>query len=108
MADAKRTVVFKMRLTEKEYDKLKAQSERTGRTMSDIMRAGWKRLKVVELPPADLSETVVLLRRIGGELSRLASAANDGEIRVPEIKSALAGIATLDRGLTALMAGGDA
>ena len=108
MADAKKTVVFKMRLTEKEYDKLKAQSERTGRTMSDIMRAAWKRLKVVELPPADLSETVVLLRRIGGELSRLAFAANEGEIRVPEINSALGEIAALDRGLTALMAGGGA
>ena len=108
MADAKKTVVFKMRLTEDEYVKLKAQSERTGRTMSDIMRAAWKRLKIVEPPSADLSETVILLRRIGGELSRIASAANDGEIRVPEIKSALAGIAALDRGLTALMAEGDA
>ena len=108
MGDAKKTVVFKMRLTEEEYGKLKAQSERTGRTMSDIMRAAWKRLKIVEPPSADLSETVILLRRIGGELSRLAAAANGGEVRVPEIKSALAGIAVLDRGLTALMAGGDA
>ena len=47
-----------MRLTADEYEKLKAQSERTGLTMSSIMRSAWKRLKIVELPPADFTEFV--------------------------------------------------
>ena len=70
-----------MRLTEDEYALLKQQSERTGRPMSDVVRSAWKKLKIVELPPADFAETVVQLRRIGNNLNQLTRAANMGEIR---------------------------
>ena len=53
MADANRTKALLVRLTNKEHDALKDQSARTGRCMSDILRAAWKKLKIVELPPAE-------------------------------------------------------
>ena len=68
MADAKKTENVHLRLTPDEFALLKEQSERTGRSMSDVIRAAWKKMKIVELPPADFTETVVQLRRIGSDL----------------------------------------
>ena len=101
-----RGVVIKVRLTAEEKDLLKEQSERTGRSMSDIIRAGWKRLKIVELPPADFSETVVQLRRIGSDLGQLTRAANASEDNIPEIRETLSEISALDKKLTKILSGG--
>ena len=106
MADAKKTENVHLRLTPDEFALLKEQSERTGRSMSDIIRAAWKKIKIVELPPADFSETVVQLRRIGSDLGQLTRAANAGEINIPEIKSVLSEIAAVDKKLTKILSGG--
>ena len=106
MADAKKTKALLLRLTPDEFALLKEQSERTGRSMSDLIRAAWKKMKIVELPPADFSETVVLLRRIGSDLRQLTRAANAGEINIPEIKSVLSEIASIDKRLTKILSGG--
>ncbi|MBQ6182643.1 MAG: ribbon-helix-helix protein, CopG family [Clostridia bacterium] len=106
MADAKKTENVHLRLTPDEFALLKEQSERTGRSMSDLIRAAWKRMKIVELPPADFSETVVQLRRIGSDLGQLNRAANAGEINIPEIKSVLSEIASIDKRLTKILSGG--
>ena len=106
MADAKKTENVHLRLTPDEFALLKEQSERTGRSMSDIIRAAWKKIKIVELPPADFSETVVQLRRIGSDLGQLNRAANAGEINIPEIKSVLSEIAAVDKRLTKILSGG--
>ena len=106
MADAKKTKTLLLRLTTDEFALLNEQSERTGRSKSDVLRAAWKRLKIVELPPADLAETVVQLRRIGNDLKELTRAANDGEINIPEIKSVLSEIASIDKRLTKILSGG--
>ena len=106
MADAKKTKALLLRLTPEENALLNEQSERTGRSKSDVLRAAWKRLKIVELPPADLAETVVQLRRIGNDLKELTRAANDGEINIPEIKSVLSEIAAVDKKLTKILSGG--
>ena len=71
MADANRTKALLLRLTEEEATQLKEQSDRTGRSMSDIIRSAWKKLKIIELSPADFAETVVQLRRIGNNLNNL-------------------------------------
>ena len=106
MAESKRDVFFKVRLSAEENALLEEQSARTGRSKSDVLRAAWKRLKIVELPPADFAETVVLLRRIGNDLNRLTRAANEGNVKIPEIKEALKEIATLDRRLSKILSGG--
>ena len=107
MSDVKKAVTFKMRLTADEYEKLKAQSERTGLTMSSVMRSAWKRLKIVELPPADFTETVTQLRRIGSNLNQLTRAANMGEVHIPQIQEVLNEISAIDRRLTKILAGGE-
>ena len=106
MADAKKTKALLLRLTPDEFALLKEQSERTGRSMSDVIRAAWKKMKIVELPPADFSETVVQLRRIGNDLGQLTRAANAGEINIPEIRETLSEISALDRKLTKILSGG--
>lgn len=106
MADAKKTKALLLRLTPEENALLNEQSERTGISKSDVLRAAWKRLKIVELPPADLAETVVQLRRIGSDLGQLTRAANAGEINIPEIRKTLSEISALDRKLTKILSGG--
>ena len=106
MADAKKTENVHLRLTPDEFALLKEQSERTGRSMSDVIRAAWKRMRIVELPPADFTETVVQLRRIGNNLNQLTRAANAGEVDIPEIKSVLSEIAAIDKRLTKILSGG--
>ena len=106
MADAKKTKALLLRLTPDEFALLKEQSERTGRSMSDLIRAAWKKMKIVELPPADFQETVVQLRRIGSDLNQLNRAANAGETNIPEIKSVLSEIAAIDKRLTKILSGG--
>ena len=106
MAESKRNVFFKVRLSAEENALLEEQSARTGRSKSDVLRAAWKRLKVIELPPADFSETVVQLRRIGNDLGQLNRAANAGEINIPEIRKTLSEISALDRKLTKILSGG--
>ena len=106
MADAKKTENVHLRLTPDEFALLKEQSERTGRSMSDVIRAAWKKMKIVELPPADFTETVVQLRRIGNDLGQLTRAANAGKVNIPEIKSVLSEIAAVDKRLTKILSGG--
>ncbi len=106
MADAKKTENVHLRLTPDELALLKEQSERTGRSMSDVVRSAWKKMKIVELPPADFTETVVQLRRIGSDLGQLNRAASAGEINIPEIKSVLSEIAAVDKKLTKIISGG--
>ena len=106
MADAKKTKAMLLRLTPDEFALLKEQSGRTGRSMSDVIRAAWKKMKIVELPPADLTETVVQLRRIGSDLGQLNRTANAGEINIPKIRKTLSEISALDRKLTKILSGG--
>ena len=106
MADAKKTKALLLRLTPDEFALLKEQSERTGRNMSDVIRAAWKKMKIVELPPADFKETVVQLRRIGSDLGQLNRTANAGEVNIPEIRKTLSEISALDRKLTKILSGG--
>ena len=106
MAESKRNVFFKVRLSAEENALLEEQSARTGRSKSDVLRAAWKKLKIVELPPADFSETVVQLRRIGSDLGQLNRAANASEVNIPEIKSVLGEIAAVDKRLTKILSGG--
>lgn len=106
MADANRTKALLVRLTNKEHDALKEQSARTGRTQSDIIRSAWKKLKIIELPPADFAETVVQLRRIGNNLNQVARAVNMGEVHIPEIKNVLSEIVAIDRKLSKILSGG--
>ncbi len=98
--------MLRVRLTDEEHDVLKEQSERTGRSMSDVIRAAWKKMKIVELPPADFQETVVQLRRIGSDLGQLNLTANAGEVNIPEIRSVLSEIAAVDKKLTKILSGG--
>ena len=106
MTDANRTKALLLRLTEEEAAQLKEQSARTGRTQSDIIRSAWKKLKIIELPPADFAETVVQLRRIGNNLNQLTRAANAGEVNIPEIKSVLSEIVAIDKKLNRILSGG--
>ena len=106
MADAKKTKAMLLRLTPDESALLKEQSDRTGRSMSDVIRAAWKKMRIVELPPADFSETVVQLRRIGNDLGQLNRAANAGKVNIPEIKSVLSEIAVVDKRITKILSGG--
>ena len=106
MTKNNRGVVIKVRLTAEEKDLLKEQSERTGRSMSDLIRAAWKKMKIVELPPADFTETVVQLRRIGSDLGQLTRAASSGKVNIPEIRKTLSEISALDRKLTTILSGG--
>ncbi len=101
-----RSVILKVRLTPAESARLKEQSTRTGRTQSDIMRSAWKKLKIIELPPADFAETVVQLRRIGNNLNQVARAANTGEVHIPEIQTVLSEIVAVDRKLNRILSGG--
>ena len=106
MTDANRTKALLLRLTEEEASQLKEQSARIGRTQSDIMRSAWKRLKIIELPPADFAETVIQLRRIGNNLNQIARAANTGGVHIPEIKSVLSEIVAIDKKLSKILSGG--
>ena len=106
MIENNRDVILKVRLTAEEKGLLKEQAKRTGRSMSDVIRAGWKKQKIVELPPADFTETVVQLRRIGSDLGKLNRAANAGEVNIPEIRSVLSEIAAVDKKLTKILSGG--
>ena len=106
MADTKKTKSLLLRLTKEEATQLKEQSVRTGRSMSDIIRSAWKRMKIIELPPADFAETVVQIRRVGNNLNQLTRLANAGEIKIPEIKKVLAEIAALDRKISKILSGG--
>lgn len=103
-----RTVILKVRLTPAESALLKDQSARTGRTMSDVVRAAWKKLKIIELPPVDFAETVVQLRRIGNNLNQVARAVNMGEVHIPEIQTVLKEIVAIDKKLNRILLGGGA
>ena len=106
MADANRTKALLVRLTPAESALLKEQSARTGRCMSDILRSAWKKLKIIELPPADFAETVIQLRRIGNNLNQVARAANMGEVHIPEIQTVLSEIVAIDKKLNRILMGG--
>ena len=106
MADANRRKALLLRLTEEEATQLKEQSARTGRTQSDIIRSAWKKLKIIELPPADFAETVIQLRRIGNNLNQLTRAANAGEVDIHEIKNVLSEIVAIDKKLSKILSGG--
>ena len=106
MIENNRDVILKVRLTAEEKGLLKEQAKRTGRSMSDVIRAAWKRLKIVELPTADFKETVAQLRRIGNNLNQFTRAANAGEVNIPEIKGVLSEIAAVDKKLTKVLSGG--
>ncbi|MBR5620377.1 MAG: plasmid mobilization relaxosome protein MobC [Clostridia bacterium] len=106
MVDANRTKALLVRLTNEEHDALKEQSARTGRCMSDILRSALKKLKIIELPPADFAETVIQLRRIGNNLGQVAHAANMGEVHIPEIQTVLSEIVAIDRKLSKILSGG--
>ena len=106
MTKINRGVAIKVRLTVEEKDLLKEQSARTGRCMSDILRSAWKKLKIIELPPADFAETVVQLRRIGNNLNQVARAANTGEVHIPEIQTVLSEIIAIDKKLNRILSGG--
>ena len=106
MADANRTKALLVRLTNEEHDALKKQSARTGRCMSDIIRSAWKKLKIIELPPADFAETVIQLRRIGNNLNQVARAVNMGEVHIPEIQTILSEIVAIDKKLNRILSGG--
>ena len=108
MIENTRDVFLKVRLTKEESDRLKERSERTGISMSGIVRAALKKQKIVELPPADFTETVVQLRRIGNNLNQLTRAANSGNMQIPEIKSALSELVALDKKLSKILVGGGA
>ena len=106
MADANRTKALLVRLTPAESALLKEQSARTGRTQSDILRSAWKKLKIIELPPADFAETVIQLRRIGNNLNQVARAVNMGEVHIPEIQTVLNEIVAIDKKLNRILSGG--
>ena len=106
MTKINRGVAIKVRLTVEEKDLLKEQSARTGRCMSDIMRSAWKKLKIIELPPADFAETVIQLRRIGNNLNQVARAINLGEVHIPEIQIILSEIVAIDKNLNRILTGG--
>ena len=106
MADANRTKALLVRLTPAESALLKEQSARTGRCMSDIIRSAWKKLKIIELPPADFAETVIQLRRIGNNLNQVARAVNMGEVHIPEIQTVLSEIVAIDKKLNRILTGG--
>ena len=106
MTKINRGVAIKVRLTHEEKELLKEQSARTGRCMSDILRSAWKKLKIIELPPADFAETVVQLRRIGNNLNQVARAVNMGEVHIPEIQTVLSEIVAIDKKLNRIRAGG--
>lgn len=106
MADANRTKAILVRLTPAESALLKEQSARTGRCMSDILRSAWKKLKIIELPPADFAETVIQLRHIGNNLNQVARAANMGEVHIPEIQTVLGEIVAIDKKLNRILTGG--
>ena len=108
MTENNRDVILKVRLTQEESDRLKERSERTGISMSGIVRAALKKQKLVELPPADFTETVVQLRRIGNNLNQLTRAANSGEVQIPEIKETLSEIVAIDKKLSKILTGGGA
>ena len=107
MADAKKTKNVHVRLTPDELALLVERSARTGRTMSDLIRAALKKQKIVELPPADFAEAVVQLRRIGNNLNQIARAVNAGEVHIPEIKTVLNEIVAIDRRMSSILSGGD-
>ena len=106
MPENKHCFMLRVRLTDEEHALLKEQSDRTGRTQSDIIRSAWRKLKIIELPPADFAETVIQLRRIGNNLNQLTRAANAGEVNIPEIKDVLAEIVALDKKLSKILSGG--
>ena len=106
MDESNRDVTLKVRLTPEESAKLKEQSKRTGRTMSDIIRSAWKKIKIVELPSADFTETVIQLRRIGNNLNQLTRDANEGNVFVPQIENVLGEITNIDRKLGKILSGG--
>ena len=106
MTKINRGVAIKVRLTHEEKELLKEQSVRTGRCMSDILRSAWKKLKIIELPPADFAETVIQLRRIGNNLNQVAHAANTGEVHIPEIQTVLSEIIAIDKKLNRILSGG--
>ena len=106
MPENKHCFMLRVRLTDEEHALLKEQSDRTGRSMSDLIRAAWKRMKIVELPPADFSETVVQLRHIGNILNQLTRAANAGDVNIPEIKTVLSEIVAVDKKLSKILSGG--
>ena len=108
MTETNRDGFLKVRLTQEDSDRLKERSERTGISMSGIVRSALKKQKIVELPPADFSETVVQLRRISNNLNQLTRAANSGDVQIPEIKSALSELVVLDKKLSKILAGGGA
>lgn len=106
MADAKKTKNVHVRLTPDELALLEERSARTGRTMSELIRAALKKQKIVELPPADFAEAVVQLRRIGNNLNQIARAVNAGEVHIPEIKTVLSEIVAIDRKMSKILSGG--
>lgn len=102
----RRMVFLKVRLTAEEKELLKDQSARTGRCMSDIVRSAWKKLKIIELPPADFAEMVIQLRRIGNNLNKVARAINMGEVHIPEVQTVLSEIVAIDRKMSKILSGG--
>ena len=71
-----RTILFRIRLTPKEYETLKKNAAKSGLTMSEYGRRSLIGEKIVEAPPADLYNLIREVKRVGSNLNQVLKKLN--------------------------------
>ena len=66
-----RTILFRIRLTPKEYETLKKNSEESGLTMSEYGRRSLIGEKIVAAPPVDFYVLIREIKRVGSNLNQI-------------------------------------
>ena len=66
-----RTILFRIRLTQKEYETLKKNSSMSGLSMSEYGRRSLIGEKIVAAPPADFIVFIREIKRVGSNLNQV-------------------------------------
>ena len=74
--DEKKPVQIHFRLSQKEYDSIKHNSLKAGLTISEYARRALVGEKIVSAPPADFSELIREIKRVGSNLNQLVRKLN--------------------------------
>ena len=71
-----KTVQIHFRLTQKEYDSIKRNSQKAGLSISEYARRSLAGEKIVSAPPAEFGELIREIKRVGSNLNQLVRKLN--------------------------------
>jgi hypothetical protein len=81
--------VVPVRLSERQYERLKRICDKTGLSASEIIRSSLDGVHLRERPPADLGALYTEINRIGNNINQIARKMNAGLGRKSDVQEAM-------------------